>query len=34
VSFAIALRAVGLMIRRGRKTNYGSDTKERKDDAK
>lgn len=31
VSFAIALRAVGLMIRRGRKTNYGSDSK---DDAK
>jgi TRAP-type C4-dicarboxylate transport system permease small subunit len=34
VSFAIALRAVGLMIRRGRKTNYGSDAKESKDGAK
>lgn len=27
VSFGIALRAIGLMIRRGRETNYDSDSK-------
>ena len=34
VSFAIAGRAVGLMVRRGRKTNYKSDDNNNKGDAK